>query len=64
MVPMSTRVYASIWNALGCPYKKVLKHSAGIFKLLRSPGIDLKEQISLAYVTWRAGTTTLFLLVS
>ncbi len=34
----------------------------GIFKLLRSPGIDSKESIPPAYVAWRVGTTTLFLL--
>jgi hypothetical protein len=32
----------------------------GIFKLLRSPGIDSKELIPPAYVAWRAGTTALF----
>jgi hypothetical protein len=31
----------------------------GIFKLLRSPGIHSKESIPPAYVTRRAGTTTL-----
>jgi hypothetical protein len=36
----------------------------GIFKLLRSPGIDSKEPILPAYVAWQAGTTTLFLLGS
>ncbi len=30
---------------------------AGIFKLLRSPGIDSKESTTPAYVSWRAGTT-------
>ncbi len=34
------------------------------FKLLRSPVIDSKEWIPPAYVTWRAGTTTLFQLGS
>jgi hypothetical protein len=38
--------------------------SYGIFKLLRNPGIDYKESIPPAYVDWRAGTTTLFLLGS
>ncbi len=33
-----------------------------IFKRLRSPGIDSKELIPPAYVAWRAGTITLFLL--
>jgi hypothetical protein len=37
---------------------------AGILKLLRSPGIDSKESIPPAFVAWRAGTTTLFLLGS
>jgi hypothetical protein len=36
----------------------------GIFKLLRNPGINYKESIPPAYVAWRAGTTTLFLLGS
>ncbi len=36
----------------------------GIFILLRSPGIDSKKLIPPAYVAWRAGTTTLFLLGS
>jgi hypothetical protein len=36
----------------------------GIFKLLRSPGIDSKDLIPPAYVVWRAGTATLFLLSS
>ncbi len=30
----------------------------GVFKLLRSPGIDSKEQIPPAYVAWQAGTST------
>ncbi len=36
----------------------------GIFKLLRRPLIDSKESIPAAYVAWRAGTKTLFLLGS
>ncbi len=39
-------------------------HRARIFKPLKSPGIDFKELIPSAYVAWRAGTTTLFLLGS
>jgi hypothetical protein len=35
-----------------------------ILKLLRSPEIDSKESIPQAYVAWRAGTRTLFLLGS
>ncbi len=38
------------------------KNSARIFKRLWSPGIDPKEWIPPAYVAWRAGTITLFLL--
>jgi hypothetical protein len=36
----------------------------GIFKLLRSPGIDSKESIPPAYVAWRAVKTSLFLIGS
>ncbi len=35
-----------------------------IFQLLRNPGIDSKGSIQPAYVAWRAGATTLFLLGS
>ncbi len=35
---------------------------AGIFKPLWRPGIDAKASIPPAYVAWRAGTITLFLL--
>ncbi len=45
-------------------YQHKFSVSAGVFKLLKSPGIDSKESITLAYVAWRAGTTTLFLLGS
>jgi hypothetical protein len=38
------------------------KEPAGIFKPLWSPGIDAKASIPPAYVAWRAGTITLFLL--
>jgi hypothetical protein len=37
---------------------------ARIIKFLRSPGIDSKESFPPAYVAWRAGTITLFLLGS
>jgi hypothetical protein len=36
----------------------------GIFKHVRSPGIDSKESMPPAHVAWQAGTTTLFLLGS
>ncbi len=36
----------------------------GIFTLLGSPGFDSKESIPPAYVAWRAGTITLFLIGS
>ncbi len=35
-----------------------------ICELLRNPAIDSKESIPPAYVAWRAGATTLFLLGS
>jgi len=35
---------------------------ARTFKCLWGPGIDAKELIPPAYVVWRAGTKTLFLL--
>ncbi len=35
---------------------------ARTFKCLWGPGIDSKEWIPPAYVAWRAGTKTLFLL--
>jgi hypothetical protein len=37
---------------------------AGIFKLLRIPGIDSKESTPPAYAAWRDGTTALFILGS
>jgi hypothetical protein len=37
---------------------------ARIFKLLRSPRIDYKESVAQGGVTWRAGTSALFLLGS
>ncbi len=37
---------------------------ARIFKCLWGPGIDSKEWIPPAYVAWRAGTITLYLLGS
>jgi hypothetical protein len=42
----------------------VFEYRARIFKLLRSPGINSKESIPLAYVARWAGTTTLLLLCS
>ncbi len=42
----------------------ILAASDGIFKLVRSPGSDSMESIPPAHIAWRAGTTTLFLLVS
>jgi hypothetical protein len=39
-------------------------YSGGIFKFLRGPRIDSKEWIPPAFVAWRAGPTTLFLLGS
>jgi hypothetical protein len=48
--------HAEGWN--------VLLAWARIFKRVWSPGIDTKEWIPPAYVVWRAGTITLFLLGS
>jgi hypothetical protein len=42
----------------------IVNNWARIFKLLRSPGIDSKESIPPAYIAWRAGAITLFLLGS
>jgi hypothetical protein len=39
-------------------------YRARTFKCLWGPGIDSKELIPPAYVAWRAGTITLFLLGS
>jgi hypothetical protein len=44
------------------PQQQIIR--ALIFKLLRSQRIDSNESIPPAYVAWRAGTTTLFLLGS
>jgi hypothetical protein len=45
-------------------FTKTVQIRARIFKRLLSPGIDTKELIPPAYVAWRAGTITLFLLGS
>ncbi len=47
-----------------CPSYLFVEARDGILKLLRGPGINSKESIPPAYVAWRAGTTTLFLLGS
>jgi hypothetical protein len=39
-----------------------MQFRARIFKRLLGPGIDSKERIPPAYVAWRAGAITLFLL--
>ncbi len=48
-----------IWQSL-----TYFDNRARIFLRLWSPGIDSKEWIPPAYVAWRAGTITLFLLLS
>jgi hypothetical protein len=45
-----------------CTKLSVSVTRARILKLLRRPRLDSKESIPVAYVAWRAGTTTLFLL--
>jgi hypothetical protein len=42
--------------------KASIADRACTFKSLWGPGIDAKEWIPPAYVVWRAGTETLFLL--
>ena len=37
------------------------KYREGVFKLLKSPGINSKESIPPSYIAWQAGTTTRFL---
>ncbi len=44
------------------PLSAGVASGAGIFKPLWRPGIDAKALIPPAYVAWRAGTITLFLL--
>jgi hypothetical protein len=58
--PCPTRLLSPI------DYSKIpaLVFWARIFKCLWGPGIDSKELIPSAYVAWRAGTITLFLLGS
>ncbi len=46
------------------PYLSYRPARGSIFKHFRSHGINSKESILLAYVAWRASTTTLFLLGS
>jgi hypothetical protein len=54
---------ASVKKPAGFYTKEInLETRAGIFKPLWRPGIDAKASIQPAYVSWRAGTITLFLL--
>ncbi len=46
----------------GKAYARIYRPWARTFKCLWGPGIDSKEWIPPAYVAWRAGTKTLFLL--
>ncbi len=48
------------WNRFPGSFNEY-KYRAGIFKPLWSPGIDAKASTPPAYVAWRAGTITLFL---
>ncbi len=63
---MSKRAFMSWGEFFYCvaPWAKAYMNGARIFKRLWSPGIDSKEWIPPAYVAWRAGTITLFLLGS
>ncbi len=58
----AVRFFSSLVSAREDAILKV--NWARIFKRLWSPGIDSKEWIPPAYVAWRAGTITLFLLGS
>ncbi len=54
-----------VYSRLSVPMATVTTVSwARTFKCLWGPGIDSKEWIPPAYVAWRAGTITLFLLGS
>ncbi len=63
---------ASYWQWLHCMSPQASDHDkqadkicrARIFRRVWGPGIDPKEWIPPAYVAWRAGTITLFLLGS
>jgi hypothetical protein len=55
--------YAEVYyNSLYLIVNSVVRD--GIFKLLRSPGLDSEESSLPAYEAWRAGMTTLLILVS
>jgi hypothetical protein len=56
--------YKSFFLNFSLPLDLAQAYRGRIFKLLRSPKIDSKESITLAYVAWQAGKTTLFLLGS
>ncbi len=71
----NTRVGAAQFNqgrrlTRACHWRRVIFDAVrqpirdGVLKLLGSPGLCSKESILQAYVVWRAGTTTLFLLGS
>jgi hypothetical protein len=53
-------IYSTVQRSPLCIHVDVA-HRGGIFKLLRSPGIDSKESTKPAYVARRAGSRTLFL---
>jgi hypothetical protein len=57
---MKKSAKVQLYFGSGCGMMKVF--TSGIFKPLWRPGIDAKASIPPAYVAWRAGTITLFLL--
>ncbi len=60
-----SRVYNGFIRFIASFTRKTFHHTRdGIFKPLRSPGIDATESIPPAHVAWWTGTTTLFLLDS
>ncbi len=56
--------FVSVSSSKLSPRTNFIDHRARTFKWLWGPGIDSKKWIPPAYVAWRAGTITLFLLGS
>ncbi len=54
--------WRNLENNVLSPLHKLSRNGARICKHLRSPGIFPKESIAPAYVAWRAGTITLFVI--
>ncbi len=61
VMKLQNLLFGHIWNGT-CIGVVKSGTRARIFKRLWSPGIDSKVSIPPAYVAWRAGTITLFLI--